>query len=256
MASVDRSWTQRYAGALQVQPISPGSVSNSLDMTSIAVSPSSGFAAEVQIAFERALADEGKIASEVLGMRGMSGTKYRRFINNLMEVIPDPRYLEIGAWQGSTLCSAIFGNEITTTCVDNWSEFNGPFDKFLTNLAKFKGKSRVTFIEKDYRELDFRHLGLFNVYLFDGPHDYQDQFDAVMMADPALEPCFVLIVDDWNWEEARRGTLDAIRQRNYQIDYMIEVRTSRDNSQPELRGENSDWHNGYFIGALRKTRSI
>ena len=35
---------------------------------------------------------------------------------------------------------------------------------------------------------------------------------------------------------------------------MIEVRTSRDNTQPELRGENSDWHNGYFIGALRKSR--
>ena len=187
-------------------------------------------------------------------MRGMSGKKYRRFINNLMEVIPDPRYLEIGAWQGSTLCSAIFGNEITATCVDNWSEFNGPFDKFLTNLAKFKGKSRVTFIEKDYRELDFHHLGLFNVFLFDGPHAYEDQFGAVMMADPALEPCFVLIVDDWNWEEARRGTMDAIHKRNYHIDYMIEVRTSRDNTQPELRGENSDWHNGYFIGALRKTR--
>ena len=104
------------------------------------------------------------------------------------------------------------------------------------------------------RELDFHHLGLFNVFLFDGPHAYEDQFGAVMMADPALEPCFVLIVDDWNWEDARRGTMDAIRKRNYHIDYMIEVRTSRDNTQPDLRGENSDWHNGYFIGALRKTR--
>ena len=74
-----------------------------------------------------------------------------------------------------------------------------------------------------------------------------------MMADPALEPCFVLIVDDWNWEEARRGTMDAIRKREYRIDHMIEVRTSRDNTQPELRGPNSDWHNGYFIAALRKT---
>lgn len=254
LASIDHLRTQRYACALQAQTISQGTMPNSLDITSIAVSPTNGFAAEVQTAFDRALSDEGKVASEVLSMRGMSGKKYRRFINNLMEVIPDPRYLEIGAWQGSTLCSAIFGNEITTTCVDNWSEFNGPFDKFLTNLAKFKGKSRVTFIEKDYRELDFHHLGLFNVFLFDGPHAYEDQFGAVMMADPALEPCFVLIVDDWNWEEARRGTMDAIRKRNYHIDYMIEVRTSRDNTQPELRGENSDWHNGYFIGALRKSR--
>ena len=34
---------------------------------------------------------------------------------------------------------------------------------------------------------------------------------------------------------------------------MIEVRTTRD--KPSLTtGQNSDWHNGYFIGALRKTR--
>lgn len=238
--------------ALQTQPISQGTIPDTLDITSIAVSPINGFAAEVETAFDRALADEGKIAPDVLSIRGMSGKKYRRFINNLMEAIPDPRYLEIGAWQGSTLCSAIFENEVTATCVDNWSEFDGPFDRFLTNLAKFKGKSRVSFIEKDFRQLDFHHLGLFNVFLFDGPHTYEDQFDAITMADPALESCFVLIVDDWNWEEARRGTMDAIRKREYRIDYMIEVRTSRDNTLPKLRGENSDWHNGYFIAAVRK----
>jgi hypothetical protein len=237
---------------LQTQSNSQKTIPDSLDITSTALSPTNGFAALVRTAFDRALAGEGKISPEVLGIRGMSGKKYRRFINNLLEAIPDPRYLEIGVWQGSTLCSALFENEITATCVDNWSEFDGPFDKFLTNLAKFKDQSRVTFIEKGYREVDFHHLGLFNVYLFDGPHEYQDQFDAIMMADPALEPSFVLIVDDWNWEEARCGTMDAIRKRDYLIDYMIEVRTSRDNQLPHLRGEKSDWHNGYFIGALRK----
>jgi hypothetical protein len=229
---------------------------DSLDITSVASSPLAGHSAEVRTAFERALANEGKVSPEILGLRGMSGKKYRKFINNLLEVIRDPRYLEIGVWQGSTFCSAIFENEVTATCVDNWSEFEGPFDKFLTNLAKFKGKSRVTFIEKDYREVDFHHLGFFNVYLFDGPHEYQDQFDAVMMADPALDPSFVLIVDDWNWEEVRTGTMDAIREREYLIDYMIEVRTTRDNQLPYLRAENSDWHNGYFIGALRKRAQI
>ena len=75
-----------------------------------------------------------------------------------------------------------------------------------------------------------------------------------MNAEPAMEACFVLIVDDWNWEEVRRWAMDAIRQRKYRIDYMIQVRTSRDNNLPALRGENSDWHNGYFIAALAKTK--
>ena len=68
---------------MQAQPISQGTMPNSLDITSIAVSPTNGFAAEVQTAFDRALSDEGKVASEVLSMRGMSGKKYRLFINNL-----------------------------------------------------------------------------------------------------------------------------------------------------------------------------
>ena len=225
---------------------------DTLDITTIAVSPAADLAAVVQTAFEKALADDGKLSPAVLSMPGMSGKKYRRFINNLMESIPSPRYLEIGVWQGSTLCSALFENAITATCIDNWSQFDGPADKFFANLARFKGKSRVSIIENDYRELNFGHIGAFNVYLFDGPHAYEHQFGAIMMADPALDPAFVLIVDDWNWEAVRRGTMDAIRKRGYHIDHMIEVRTSRDNTQPELRGQDSDWHNGYFIAALRK----
>ena len=34
---------------------------------------------------------------------------------------------------------------------------------------------------------------------------------------------------------------------------VIEVRTSLDNTQPETRNQHSDWHNGYFIAAARKT---
>ena len=210
------------------------------------------YIAHLEESFKKAEQGISKINEDILDMYGMTGYKTRHFYNNLLD-IKDSRYLEIGTWGGSSVCAAMYKNKSTVVCIDNWSEFDGPFDKFLTNLAKFKGKSRVTFIEKNYREVDFRHLGLFNVFLFDGPHTYEDQFDAVMMADPALEPCFVLIVDDWNWEEARRGTMDAIRKRKYRIGYMIEVRTSRDNNLPTLRGENSDWHNGYFIAALAKT---
>ena len=41
-------------------------------------------------------------------MEGLSGRKYRSLINNLIQKIKDPRYLEIGTWLGSTACSAAF----------------------------------------------------------------------------------------------------------------------------------------------------
>jgi hypothetical protein len=225
---------------------------SSVYVTSVAPSPMRGFAGEVRTAFERALVNDGKIADAVLALPGMSGRKYRRFINNLIELVASPRYLEIGVWQGSTLCSAIFENDVTATAIDNWSEFEGPAGAFLENLSKFKGKAKVSFLERDFRGVDFHHLGKFNVYLFDGPHSQKDQYDGVMLAEPALDDVFVLIIDDWNWGQVREGTLDGIRDSRYHVDYLVEVRTTFDNSHALVHGSESDWHNGYFIAALRK----
>jgi hypothetical protein len=73
-----------------------------------------------------------------------------------------------------------------------------------------------------------------------------------MLTKPALEEAFVLIVDDWNYEKVRRGTLDGIRDNNYHIDYLVEIRTSLDNSHGPVHEGQSEWHNGYLIAALRK----
>jgi hypothetical protein len=229
------------------------------NITTMTMSPAAGVTGWVRTAFERALAGEGKISDAVLALPGMSGQTYRRFINNLIEIIPDPRYLEVGVWQGSTFCSAIFSNEVTATAIDNWSQFDGPSDKFLEHLSKFKGKAKVDVLERDFRDVDFRHLGrTFNVYLFDGPHAREDQYDGVTFAKPALDDAFVLIVDDWNWEQVRLGTFDGIRGAGYQVEWSVEIRTSLDNSHGPVRiaeggiGCISDWHNGYFIAAMRK----
>ena len=59
------------------------------------------------------------------------------------------------------------------------------------------------FIEGDFRRTDFNSIGRFNIYLFDGPHEEQDQYDGIMMATPALDRRVILIVDDWNWAASR-----------------------------------------------------
>lgn len=33
----------------------------------------------------------------------------------------DVRYLEIGTWKGSSICSEMSNNKITCTVIDNWS---------------------------------------------------------------------------------------------------------------------------------------
>jgi hypothetical protein len=106
------------------------------------------------------------------------------------------------------------------------------------------------FIENDFRRLDYTSLGHFNIFLFDGPHEESDQYDGIMVARPALEKSFVLIVDDWNWRQVRLGTFRAIRDAGYSIASSIEIRTTQDNKHAAVHGMHSDWHNGYFIAVL------
>jgi glycosyltransferase involved in cell wall biosynthesis len=210
----------------------------------------------VGAAFDQAMAGEGKLSSEVAALEGMSGRKYRLFINNLIGSLTDPRYLEIGVWQGATFCSAIYGNEVRALAIDNWAQFQGPYEKFFNNLARTKGAAKVNFLESDFRAVDYSAIGKFNVYFFDGPHQRKDQFDALVLAQPALDDWFVLIVDDWNWSAVREGTLAAVAQTGLALEYVIEVMTSLDGSQPEVRNAASEWHNGYLIAACSKVTEL
>jgi hypothetical protein len=104
------------------------------------------------------------------------------------------------------------------------------------------------FIEQDFRAVDYNRIGPFNIYFFDGPHAEKDQYDGVMIAQPALAGPFILIVDDRNWRRVRIGTFRALADARCRLQAAIEIRTARD---PGLDG--SDWHNGYFIGVINKT---
>jgi hypothetical protein len=216
-----------------------------------------GLVASVRLALEQAVAGTCKLPAEVLGMEGLSGRRYRTFINNLIGALPGPRYLEIGTWAGSTLCSAISGNKVEAVAIDNWSLFGRPFGRFFTNLAAFKGSANVSFLERDFRKINYASLGdvfgAFSVYLFDGPHEFQDHYDGLRCVQPALDHCYVQIVDDWNWPDVRAGTAKAIEDLGLRTEFRIEIRTTlNDEHAPPPVGENSDWHNGYCISVLSR----
>jgi hypothetical protein len=208
---------------------------------------------QILLAFRRAMAIQHKLPSEIIQMKGMSGRKYRYFINNLVAILGAPEYLEVGSWAGSTACAAMHGNAGRFLCIDNWSEFGGPRDQFLSN-TQFARNSRIDFqfIESDFRAVDFSSIGLFNIYLFDGPHEARDQYDGLMMALPALQREFVFVVDDWNWNRVRQGTFSALKESGISILSSIQIKTNQNDGTPVLKFEQSEWHNGYFIAHCLK----
>jgi hypothetical protein len=213
----------------------------------------------VASAFDAALGEVEQPAPAFLDLEGMSGRRYRLFVNALNRLIPDPRYLEVGVWTGSTLCSAIAGNHVRAVGIDNWSQFGAPRERLLENLRCFSAGSEVRLIECDFRTVPFAEQGRFNVYFFDGPHSVVGQHDGLIFALPALDPKFVLIVDDWNWVQVRTGTYSAIEELHLEVVYAIEVRTTADDTHPPHCGfeaKETDWHNGYFIAVLRKSEDF
>ena len=204
-------------------------------------------------ALARSLLKDSKLPQKIRDIEGMSGQIYRSFINNLVEGHADARYLEIGCWAGSTATAALYGNSAKCLCIDNWSEFGGPKDAFFSNIEMVKSNAiDFRFIEADYRNVDYKAQGLFNIYMFDGPHAEHDQYDGIVRAQPALEKSHILIVDDWNWERVRDGTMRALIDTKCRIDAWVEVRTTFDNFAPRISGRESDWHNGYLIAAVER----
>ena len=205
------------------------------------------------------LAMRHKLPDSVKTLNGMSGRKYRYLINNLMQSLDNARYLEVGSWQGSTACSAMYGNDCTAVCIDNWSEtMQGVHAKegFLRNTGNIMTPDiDFKFIEDDFKNVDFTNLGKFNVYLYDGAHGEKDQYDGIVRAQPALEDTYYQIVDDWNGPEVQKGTLDALRDLGNTIVARIDILTRRDGVHPILHSQYSDWHNGYFIAVVKKPQN-
>jgi len=223
------------------------------------------YAQSILNAFNKSLKSHTKLSRRIIKMEGMSGKKYRYMINNLINEISNPRYLEIGSWKGSTACSAMYKNKGKVLCIDNWTGFGGPKLEFLANINSCISKSKdieFSHLANNCEDVDFEKIGKFNVYFYDGAHDEESQKSAIIMAQKALEDEFILVIDDWNHPHPRNGTISAINDLNLKVLFSLEIRTTGDNSYPAepdgshplspLHLQNSDWHNGYFIAVMGK----
>jgi hypothetical protein len=209
------------------------------------------YAALIDTAFLNAENGVSKITNEILLMDGMTGKKTRHFYNNLLNT-EDARYLEIGTWKGSSVCSAMCGNKAKVVCIDNWSEFDGPKSEFLVNFEKFKGKNDAIFIENDCYKVDISTLPKFNIYMYDGNHSEENHYKALMHYYNCLDDVFIFIVDDWNWQFVRDGTNNSIKKLNLKVLYEKEIRLTSDNSHTARPHADNTWWNGIYVAILQK----
>jgi len=210
------------------------------------------YISQIELSFKNAEEGISKISEDIIKMEGMTGTKTRHFYNNLLNM-EDVRYLEIGTWKGSSVCSAMYGNKTTVVCMDNWSDFWGPKQEFLDNFNKYKGDNNATFIESDCFKLNLSSLpSLFNIYMYDGGHSEMHHYTALNYYYSCLDDIFIFIVDDWNWNDVRNGTLRSIADLELECLYKREIRLTTDGSHTPEDIAKKTWHNGICVFVLKK----
>lgn len=225
----------------------------------------------IQNAIDKANNLTSKLTPAILGMEGMSSPKVRHFLNNICDFERERErvnYLEIGVWRGSTFCSSIFNNNLNCAiAIDNFTEFEGcripntnmirqeiPIrDNFTYNVNQTllwsnNKPNNTKFYDEDCFKIDLNKLLNFDIYLYDGGHKEEEQYNAFKYFNSKLNNTFIAIVDDWNYEAAQNGTKRAFDELGYKViqEWIMP------GDQSTLEKANKDWWNGYYIALINK----
>jgi Methyltransferase domain len=149
-------------------------------------------------------------------------------LNRLVsQMAPGHAYVNVGVWHGYTFLAGLV-NHPDKICIgiDNFSAFGGPRDRFHYYFQRHKSGNHK-FYETDYVEYFQRvHKEQIGCYMFDGPHDYHNQLLALQLAEPYFADGCVILVDDTNWADPRRATLDFIASRPGRYRILMDVQTA------------------------------
>jgi len=180
----------------------------------------------VEECIKKAKEGVSKCTKDILNLEGMTGSMTRHLYNNLCSFNKGnndkTRYLEIGCYKGSSTISALYGNDCQTTVIDNWSEFGGPKDTFYANMQTyFKdifNDETIQVINENSFDLKTKpKFRPYDIYLYDGNHSEKCQEEAITYYWEYLaDPC-VILIDDWDWDCAKNGTLRGLEKVNANI---------------------------------------
>ena len=208
----------------------------------------------VKQSVEKADNNISNLPNSILNMEGMSGKKTRHLYNNLNN-IQNINYLEVGTWKGSSFISSLYGNDINSLVIDNWSEFDGPKNEFFKNVETFCPNKKYNFIENDFFKVElsdiFKIYDSIDIYLYDGSHDYDSQKKAITYIKNCLSQYSIIIIDDFrkdteSWSNVSKGTYDGIKESGLNILYEIERE-----SRQEYNGNDEYW-NGFGLFVCEK----
>lgn len=224
----------------------------------VSVKAKNRWVAQVKQSLEASEQGQSK-ASHSLTIPGLTSEKVKHFLNNLCNA-QDVRYLEVGVFQGATFTAALEGNKIIAHALDHWqdtdinpardvegwtAEQGNPKQLFMTNCNPVIGENNVTGHDYDIRQFDPTIIPQkINVVFYDGDHSKEGTEFFLRHCWSIFEETFVLVIDDWNWEGARAGTMAVLDE--HKVLHKTEILT--------MGEDPNDYWNGLGIFVVRKNR--
>lgn len=168
---------------------------------------------------------------DVDGMNSVKKQELLRLAVSCLE--PREAYYEVGAYKGKSLISALAhgDRDYYAYACENFSEFRSEDHtpellrrRLERHLGPFAEKY-IRVFETDFRLVtnpsDIRHP--IGVFFYDGAHDFDSQYSAIMLAERVLADRALVIVDDWRFAPdsqsyAERGTRLAIAESSRRWD--------------------------------------
>jgi len=217
---------------------------------------------KIDLSIQNAYNHQSKLTPEIHNRPSMSSEKVRHLLNNLGGCFSKTVYLEVGTWQGVSLISALYDNDVEAYVVDDWSygkagwcEGDKTFIKnaFQKNVQDFTPNAKIKLIEESSLKVNLDNFeNKVNYLFYDADHTYKGQYRSLMHLYPILANTFICVIDDWSSEEmpgVQRAAYDAFHDSNCCIVKKWEL-PHNGNADPEL------WWNGLFVGIVRKTQVL
>ncbi len=186
-------------------------------------------------------------------VQGMTSVKNQHLMRLAFSCLPENEcYLEIGTLQGKLLISVLVNNPARKAyACDNFCEFTDSREAsarvLRNNLRMFGVEDRVTFYDADFRAImDRDHVPEpVGLYLYDAMHTAEMQHDGIRLVEPLLANEALVVVDDWNWDDAVKGTQQAIEESRHEWTVLYELRN-------EGNGNLTQWWNGMGVFRFRR----
>lgn len=172
---------------------------------------------------------------EICKIPKMSTLAISVMINQGVSQMPDTQaFVNVGVWHGFTFLSGIVGNaQKKCIGIDNFSDFGGPREAFLKRFNRYKSNNHY-FYDMDYKVyFSHVHKDPIGFYIYDGSHKYDDQLRGLTLAEPFFSQNCIILIDDVNLDEPRRGTVDFISNSSYEYRVLLD-QTTYCNCHPTL----------------------